>query len=184
MPWQRAFRVVKHGRQMLPAITPQAKTPAPQASQHFWHALRTGIAAAAAYGLAEWIGIPESYWAAISAIIVMQSSLGAAWSTSKQRLLGTLLGVALGACLVSALGTPHVLFYGLVMVLLGWLCSLLRMELIGYRFAGVTFTIVVLVADPQQVWWVGLYRFLEVSLGITTSLLVTAVSARLTQANA
>ena len=173
-------RVVLQGPQLLRAKTNQvslSQTPRPQ---HLWHAMRTGIAAAAAYGLAEWIGIPESYWAAISAIIVMQSSLGAAWSTSKQRLLGTLLGVVLGACLVGALGTPHVALYGLVMVLLGGLCSLLHMEVIGYRFAGVTFTIVVLVADPQQVWWVGLYRFLEVSLGITTSLVVTAVSARLT----
>lgn len=131
-----------------------------------------------AYGLAELIGIPESYWAAISAIIVMQSSLGAAWSTSKQRLLGTLLGVLIGACLVSVTGVPNALLYGLVMVLLGWLCALLRLELLGYRFAGVTFTIVVLVADPQQVWWLGLYRFVEVSLGIATSLLVTAVSSR------
>ena len=131
-----------------------------------------------AYGLAELIGIPESYWAAISAIIVMQSSLGAAWSTSKQRLLGTLLGVLIGACLVSVIGVPNALLYGLVMVLLGWLCALLRLELLGYRFAGVTFTIVVLVADPQQVWWLGLYRFVEVSLGIATSLLVTAVSCR------
>ena len=143
--------------------------------------MRTGIASASAYGLAEWLGIPESYWAAISAIIVMQSSLGAAWSTSKQRLLGTLLGVLIGACLVSVAGVPQALLFGLVMVLLGWLCSLLRMELIGYRFAGVTFTIVVLAAAPQQVWWVGLYRFLEVSLGITTSLVVTAVSARFTK---
>jgi len=55
--------------------------------------------------------------------------------------------------------------------------------LIGYRFAGVTFTIVVLVTNPQQVWWVGLYRFLEVSLGITTSLMVTAVSARMGSRN-
>ena len=148
-----------------------------QSSPHLWHALRTAIAAASAYGLAELIGIPESYWAAISAIIVMQSSLGAAWSTSKQRLQGTVLGVALGACLVSALGM-HVLLYGIAMVGLGWFCGLLRLELIGYRFAGVTFTIVVLAADPAQVWWIGLYRFLEVSLGIATSLVVTAASAR------
>ena len=92
--------------------------------------------------------------------------------------------MVLGACLVSALGTPHVPFYGLVVALLGGLCSLLRMEVIGYRFAGVTLTNVVLVADPQQVWWVGLYRFFEVSLGITTSLVVTAVSARLTRLSA
>lgn len=154
-----------------------------EATQHLGHAVRTAIASTSAYLLAEWIGIPESYWAAISAIIVMQSSLGAAWSTSKQRLQGTLLGVVLGACLVSLVGLPNGLVYALVMVLLGWLCAVLRMELIGYRFAGVTFTIVVLVTNPQQVWWVGLYRFLEVSLGITTSLMVTAVSARLSSRN-
>ena len=176
--------MVLQGPQLLRTKTDQVSLSQAPRPQHLWHALRTGIAAASAYGLAEWIGIPESYWSAISAIIVMQSSLGAAWSTSKQRLLGTLLGVVIGACLVGAFGTPHVAFYGLVMVLLGGLCSLLRMEVIGYRFAGVTFTIVVLVANPQQVWWVGLYRFLEVSLGITTSLVVTAVSARLTSLRA
>ncbi|MGC6483332.1 MAG: FUSC family protein [Synechococcus sp.] len=169
MPRHEEPAVVLHRRQ-----TPQSQT-----SEHLWHALRTGSAAAAAYGLAEWIGIPESYWAAISAIIVMQSSLGAAWSTSKQRLLGTLLGGGLGACLVSVVDLPHVVLYGVVLVLLGWFCVLLRMELVGYRFAGVTFTIVVLVADPQQVWWVGTYRFLEVSLGIVSSLVVTAVSSRI-----
>ena len=65
--------MVLQGPQLLRAKTDQvslSQTPRPQ---HLWHALRTGIAAAAAYGLAEWIGIPEPYWAAISAIIVMQS---------------------------------------------------------------------------------------------------------------
>ena len=109
--------------------------------------------------------------------VVMKSS-PVLFGRRPQRLLGTLLGVVLGACPV--LGT--LMGSCLVMVLLGAL--LLRMEVIGYRFAGVTFTIMVLVADPQQVWWVGLYRFLEVSLGITTSLVVTAVSARLTRLSA
>lgn len=109
----------------------------------------------------------------------MQSSLGAAWTTAKQRLLGTLVGVVFGACWVTAFGGSPAVLYCSGLALLGGLAAVMRMELIGYRFAGITFTIICLSADPRQIWWIGLYRFVEVSLGIATSLVVTAAATRI-----
>jgi uncharacterized membrane protein YccC len=45
--------------------------------------------------------MPESYWAAVSTIIVTQSTLGAAWAASRTRFVGTALGAALGGLLAS-----------------------------------------------------------------------------------
>ena len=40
------------------------------------HAIKTAIAAAASLYLAKFMKMPEGYWAAITAIIVMQSNVG------------------------------------------------------------------------------------------------------------
>ena len=40
--------------------------------------------------------LPETYWAAISTLIVMQSNLGAALPISAQRFIGTAVGAIFG----------------------------------------------------------------------------------------
>ena len=42
-------------------------------------------------------GLPEQFWAVVTTVLVMQSSLGAAWEVSLQRLIGTVIGGATGA---------------------------------------------------------------------------------------
>ena len=67
--------------------------------REFTHALRTTVAAMASFLVARWFGLPESYWASVSTLIVMQSTVGAAWAVSKDRLAGTALGAAAGGIL-------------------------------------------------------------------------------------
>jgi len=67
--------------------------------QEFVHAVRTAIAAVASLLIARLFRLPEAYWAAIATMMVMQSTLGAAWTISKDRLAGTALGAAAGALL-------------------------------------------------------------------------------------
>ena len=69
------------------------------AATRYWlsHAARTALAAVASLIVARLCRMPEAYWAPITTIIVMQSTLGAAWDASKQRLIGTALGAAAGA---------------------------------------------------------------------------------------
>ena len=45
--------------------------------------------------------LPEDYWAAITTLVILQSTLGAALTVSEQRFAGTALGAAAGALLAS-----------------------------------------------------------------------------------
>ena len=137
------------------------------------HAVRTSIAAAIALGLASLLGMPEAYWAPISTIIVMQSTLGASWTVSRNRLIGTLLGAFCGGLLGGRFHSNLAVFAAGILAL-GLVCMLLRLDQSAYRFAGVTFGIVLLVAPGESAWLVGFQRFVEVSLGIAVGLGVAA----------
>ncbi len=138
------------------------------------HSARTAIAATDALAVARLFKLPEGYWAPISAIIVMQSTLGAAWAVSKRRLIGTGLGAAAGGVLASYF-RPHTFTFGAAIFGLGVVCALLRLDQPAYRFAGVTLAIVLLVTRGEPPWRIGLYRFGAVALGIAVALAVTAL---------
>jgi uncharacterized membrane protein YccC len=137
-------------------------------------ALRTTIAAVASLLIARVVRLPETYWAAIATLIVMQSTLGAAWNVSKDRLIGTVLGAGTGALLSAYVG-PYVAAFAAGLFVLGIVCSALRIERPAYRYAGITLIIVLLIARTQPAWIVALHRALEISVGIAVGLAVTAL---------
>jgi uncharacterized membrane protein YccC len=61
------------------------------------HAIRVSAAVVAAYALATLLRLPQGYWAVFTAVIVVQSSLGATITASIERLMGTVVGAAVGA---------------------------------------------------------------------------------------
>jgi len=138
------------------------------------HSLRTTVAAVASLLMARLFKLPESYWAAITAMIVMQSTLGAALNISKQRLAGTALGATMGALLATFIGR-NLTVYGMGILLCGVICAGLHMERNAYRYARITLTIVMLIAHAQPAWIIAIHRFIEISLGILVGLLLTAV---------
>ncbi|MGB8005800.1 MAG: FUSC family protein [Terriglobales bacterium] len=101
--------------------------------------VRTALAAVAAMLLARLLKLPEYYWAPISTIVIIQSTvppLTLGW----QRFVGTALGAVLGAALATFF-SPNALVYGSGTFLCGVLAWWLR---IGgaYRFAGITLSII------------------------------------------
>jgi uncharacterized membrane protein YccC len=138
------------------------------------HAVRTTIAAVLSLLVGRLFKLPESYWATITTMIVMQSTLGAALTISKQRLAGTALGAVMGALLTRYAG-QNVSAFGVAIFLSGVICALLHMERSAYRYAGITLAIVMLVARTQPAWLIAIHRFFEISLGIVVGLLLTAV---------
>src|ERR1700745_101236 len=76
------------------------------------HIARTTIAALGSQLIAQSLAMPGAYWTTATAIVVMQSSLGAAWTVSWKRLAGTVLGGAVGGFLSSYVGGKLIFFGG------------------------------------------------------------------------
>jgi uncharacterized membrane protein YgaE (UPF0421/DUF939 family) len=135
-------------------------------------AARTTIAAVASLLLARILKLPEFYWAPISAIVIIQSTIDPrtlAW----QRFAGTALGAVLGALIATFLPS-NALVYAAAIFVCGALCALLRLGG-AYRFAAITLTIILLIAHQRPAWIVALHRFLEVSVGIAVALALAEV---------
>src|SRR5258708_3148153 len=134
---------------------------------------RTAVATVASLLIARSVlKLPEFYWAPISTIVILLSTINPltlAW----QRFAGTALGAALGAAIATFL-SPSWIVYGAGIFVCGILCSLLRLSS-AYRFAAITLSVVLLITHQRPPWIVAIHRFVEVSLGITVALLVTAV---------
>jgi uncharacterized membrane protein YccC len=137
------------------------------------NAARTAVAAIVSYLVAQLFGLPEAYWAAISTLIVMQSTLGAALPVSVQRFAGTAIGAAVGAATASYF-PGSVWAFGIAVFLVGILCASFRVERSAYRYASITLAIVMLVPRSTSAWLVAIHRFFEVSLGIAVGLMLSA----------
>jgi uncharacterized membrane protein YgaE (UPF0421/DUF939 family) len=136
-------------------------------------AFKTGLAAVLSYYLASFMNLPESYWAAISAIIVMYSDVGKTVKASGYRLIGTAIGVTIGAASAALFGV-HLWSFGLAVTLTVLICAFLGFE-DAARLSGVAVAIVMLVGRPGRPWIAAIHRFLEVSFGIVIAVLVSMV---------
>jgi uncharacterized membrane protein YccC len=138
------------------------------------HSIRTAGAATISVCIARLIGMPEAYWAAISTLVVMQSTLGATFTLSIERIVATALGASLGAVESTYFGSNLIVF-ALAIFFLGMLSFVLRLEKTGYRYASVTLTIIVLIPRTGAPWNIAAHRFIEVSIGIVVALVVVAI---------
>ena len=114
--------------------------------------------------------MPGGYWAAVSAIVVMQSEVGATLTASRERIAGTAIGSFIG--LGTAIIWHHsIAVFALAVLVVMVLCTALRIQNAG-RLAGVAVAIIVLIPRTQPIWQIAVERFLEVSFGIVVSLAV------------
>jgi uncharacterized membrane protein YgaE (UPF0421/DUF939 family) len=151
-----------------------SSTASPSGSVHdrltFQQATRTALSAGLAAWLTNALHMPVGYWAAISAIIVMQSEVGATLTASKDRIVGTALGAILG-WVAASYGHGSLWVFALTVLVVMVLCTALRFQNSG-RLGGVTVAIIVLIPHSGPVWKIAVERFLEVSFGIAVSLAV------------
>jgi hypothetical protein len=99
------------------------------------HCARTALAAVVSVLVAQLFLLPEAYWAAITTMVITQSSLGAALKVSSQRFVGTALGAGVGAFMASRFG-PHMLAFGTGVFILGLICAVTHTSRSAYRFGG------------------------------------------------
>jgi uncharacterized membrane protein YccC len=153
--------------------------PAPKAGILNWerrrliiHAAKTALAAALCWWLALRFGWRDGYWGSISAIIVLQSNVGATVNASRERLLGTLIGAALGF----AFSLFGVLPWNFILAVLTAIimCGLLGLRN-SSRLAGVTIAIIMLVQKDGPRWELAATRVGEVIIGLVVALAITTL---------
>lgn len=133
---------------------------------------RTAVATVLSLLLARSLKMPEFYWAPISTIVILLSTINPltlAW----QRFVGTALGAYLGALIAMYFHATWIV-YGAGIFLCGILSSFLRLGS-AYRFAAIALTIVLLITHDRPPWVVATHRFIEVSLGIAVALVIAVV---------
>jgi uncharacterized membrane protein YccC len=138
--------------------------------QQWRQAGQTAFAAVASYLIAVLFGLPQGYWAVMSAILVVQSSIGGSLGQALDRLIATVLGAAIGVALLYLLGRDTMgRTAGLLIAVLP--LAFLGMRRQGLRLAPVTAAIILLSdqshGDPLIS---GLIRLGEITLGSIVAL--------------
>lgn len=142
------------------------------ASRIDWkHGLKTAIAAGISLALVRLLRLPQGYWACITTIVVMQSEIGATITASRDRLVGTAIGVFVG-WIAAAFWQDHLVAYVIVVLVCMVIPQMMGLKNAG-RMAGVGASIVLLVPSGEAHWRVARDRFFEVSVGILVALAVS-----------
>ena len=140
-----------------------AYLPLPQ-PQVLRHATRMTIAAILAFAVAWAFALSEGYWAVISAVVVMQGSLGGTLGASLDRLMATVAGAMVGAACVSVRGLtplPEILVLALAVAPTALLAALRP----SFRLAPITAVIVLVGAPPGAGLLIAFHRVMEIALG-------------------
>jgi uncharacterized membrane protein YgaE (UPF0421/DUF939 family) len=115
--------------------------------------------------------MPESYWAAITAIIVMYSDVGETVSASCYRLIRTAIGVSIGGVFAAVFGA-RIWAFGVAVTLTMVICALVGLAEAS-RIAGVAVAIVWLIAHHGAPWIAALRRFLGGSIEIVIAVVIS-----------
>jgi uncharacterized membrane protein YccC len=146
-------------------------------------AVRVTAAAMLAFALAKLLGFAHGYWAVITAIIVMQTSVGGSLKAAVDRLLGTMAGALYGAAI--AILIPHATTTSLATAMIAAIAPLALLAAIrsNFKAAPITAFIVLVPLSGQETapLTYALDRILEISIGsvvgMATSLLVLPARA-------
>lgn len=172
--WQRVL-----GRQ--PGDVPGPLSAAEErASGYFtWHSvwLRNSIRGAAALGiavlLADVTGVQHSFWVVLGTLSVLRSNALSTGQTALRGVLGTSLGVVVGALLLFAIGTNTVALWILLpfAILLAGIAPAAISFAAGQAAFTVTLVLLFNIIVPTG-WTVGLLRIEDIAIGCGVSLLV------------
>jgi uncharacterized membrane protein YccC len=146
--------------------------------EHFGHMFRLAGACALAYGGATLIGLPEGYWSLITAIVVTQAEFNKTWTASRDRVVATLIGAALGFLVLEASdhGAPKLLLFTIALAPLLALTAIMP----NLRMSGVTLIVVALVPSTGGPFLRPFDRVVEILLGVFASLVVAAATGSAT----
>lgn len=136
------------------------------------YAIKGGLAALLALIIAYLLHIQQSYWVLFGAVTVTKLHMGASFQRGKQRIYGTLLGVA-----ISLLLALFLLHWPLSVAIIIPLCVFGAVYYFSYYsiamiFITVLFVLVFGIISHHPIYY-GIARIFDTALGVTIAILVT-----------
>jgi uncharacterized membrane protein YccC len=142
----------------------------------FVNSLRGAVALAAAVAVADATSVQHGFWVVLGTLSVLRTNAGATGATALRALLGTVLGFAIGAALLIAIGTSATALW--VTLPLAVLIASYAPGVAPFTVGQAAFTVTVVVLFNLLVpagWKVGVLRVEDVALGCVVSVLVGVV---------
>lgn len=132
--------------------------------------IKTAIAVFISIILSKLFKMEYPFYAAIAAIISMQSSVEESFKTGRNRMLGTSIGAAVGfVCALINPGNAFVSAIGIVIVI--YLCNLIKWKEAS-SIGGVVFLAIMLNLKGNNPLWYSINRLLDTFLGIIVAIAV------------
>lgn len=128
-----------------------------------------------AFAFAHLLGLSQGFWAVLTAVIVIQSSVGGSLKAALDRLVGSLSGAVWGTAVASFVPHADVVALGAAVVVAIAPPAVLAAMIPSFRVAPVTAAIVLLGAGADEAGLVAsaIERVLEISLGTVVGLTVS-----------
>lgn len=142
---------------------------------HLIHGLKTGASAVLAYYSAELLELKFAYWAALSAVIVMQINVADSIKMCWYRFSGTAIGAFIGImCMLVFPPTQQMTVLALFVSVA--FCAYMTKYNNRYKMAAITTTIVILASmgEPDRIEF-GLFRVVEIAIGVASAFLVNII---------
>jgi len=140
-------------------------------------ALRMTVSSLATFALAEALGLPQEFWAVITALIVTQSNVGGSLKAALDRFTGSLLGAVYGGGVAFMIPHADGLTRAVALIVAVAPLSFMAAYSAGFRIAPITAIIVLLSATGSTLGPLGfaMDRIVEVGLGCAIGLLVSVL---------
>lgn len=137
-------------------------------------ALRVTIAGVLAYAVTRFFDMPQGYWAVITAVVVMQASVGGSLKAAIERFSGTLAGAVYGGVIAAFIPHDSALTLGISIIVALFPLALLAAVRPAFRVAPITSLIMLLPPTGQAIGPLAsaIDRVLEITLGNIVGVLV------------
>jgi uncharacterized membrane protein YccC len=145
-------------------------------SRAWQHPLLIAVAVVVSLVLGGLLHLKEAYWAAFSAVVVMQAQVKPTVSAARDRFLGTAVGALMG-WLTALMWHGSVLVLGLALAIGLTACGVLGLKNAS-RLCGVTICLIALVPAEGPKWSIALNRLIAVSFGIVISVAISLLLHR------
>ncbi|MCG7394035.1 FUSC family protein [Microvirga sp. ACRRW] len=138
-------------------------------------ALRVTIAGTLAFAITKIFALPQGYWAAITAVVITQASVGGSLKAAIERFMGTLAGAVYGGLIAAFIPHSSPTGVGLAMIVALFPLALLASVNSSFRVAPVTALIMLLPPTGQAIGplTAAIDRVAEITLGNIVGVVVS-----------